>query len=69
MVTAGMVRQAASEHRMSVRRVDGEWRITPAELHGTRKGEDVAYYTDDNEDALLTLVSMRRVQDDINARG
>lgn len=67
MVTAGMVRQAASTHRMHVTRYEGEWRITPSELSG-HKAEAVAYYTDDNDDAYMTLVSMRRTQDNLNKR-
>lgn len=67
MVTARMVRDAAHTMSMHVTRYDGEWRITPKELVG-KKAEAVAYYTDDNEDAYMTMVSMRRVQDSINQR-
>lgn len=65
MITNTMVRNAGSEHGMHVSRYDGEWRITPCELTGA-KAERVAYYTDDNDDALCSIVAMRRVQDRLN---
>lgn len=70
MITKRMVREAASQHGMSIRWEEfaQEWRITPRELTGA-KAERVAYYTDDNDDALCSIVAMRRVQDAINARG
>ncbi len=69
MITKRRVREVASEYRMACRwDVDWcEWRITPLELSG-KKAEAVAYYTDDNDDALCTIVAMRRTQDAINLR-
>lgn len=40
---------------ISVRRRDGEWRIVPHHL-----SEECAYYTDDNEDAVVTAARMAR---------
>ena len=57
---ASEVRQVCYTHRMHVSRMAGEWRITPNEIHGTPRGEKVAYYTDDNEDAICTAIAMRR---------
>lgn len=66
-ITKRRVREVAAEYRMSIRWTDwGEWRITPQELEGARR-EAVAYYTDDNDDAVCTIVAMRRKQDAINA--
>lgn len=58
--TASEVRNTCHANNMHVSRYDGEWRITPNEVQGTAKGERVAYYTDDNEDAICTAIAMRR---------
>ena len=70
MITKRRVREVAAEYGMAIRWEEfaQEWRITPRELTGA-KAERVAYYTDDNDDALCTIVAMRRTQDAINARG
>lgn len=65
MITNKRVREVAIEHGMYISMYEGEWRITPMELRGD-KAERVAYYTDDNDDALCTIVAMRRVQDRLN---
>ncbi len=65
MISAASIRFAAARFNMHVQRSRGEWRITPNELSGS-KAEAVAYYTDDNDDAYLTIVAMRRTQDAIN---
>lgn len=55
MVNARMVRQAASQHDIEARMTDGEWRLVPRRLVGTRREEKVAYYTDCHEDAYFTI--------------
>lgn len=56
------VRLALSEAAVHIRRtsVPGEFRVTLMELKGTERGEAIAYYTDDLEDALLAGLAMRR---------
>lgn len=51
--------QLAAIH-VSIRRHDGEYRVSLMELRGTDREETVAYYTDDLEDALLTGMILRR---------
>lgn len=46
-------------------RREGEYRVTLLEYHGTNRGEDIAYYTDDLEDAVLTGAAMRRIEDSV----
>jgi hypothetical protein len=57
------VREATERNRVNnihLSRRDGEYRVTLRELHGTPKGERIAYYTDDLEDAVLTAAAMRQ---------
>jgi len=56
------VKLALSEAAVHIRRtsVPGEFRVTLMEHRGTERGEAIAYYTDDLEDALLTGLHMRR---------
>ena len=54
------VKEALALHSVSIRKEDGEYRVSLMEHRGTRKDEAVAYYTDDLEDALLTGLAMRR---------
>lgn len=60
MISSAMVRQSCVSHRIHVSRVDGEWRLVCNEHMNTRHEEPCAYYTDDNDDAYMTAVAMRR---------
>lgn len=57
-------RDGLNTHNMRITRTDGEFRVTPHEYSG-KAAEDIAYYTDDIEDAYFTGVDMRKR---INAR-
>lgn len=60
MITQTEARQRCAINRMSMRRVDGEFRINFIE----RDNEATAYYTDDLDDVVLTAASMRRRMND-----
>ncbi len=60
MVTHRMVRDCAAKNGIACIWVDSTWKITPERLAGTEKGDEVAYYTDDNEDAFVSVVSMSK---------
>lgn len=62
-MTMRNVKDALALHSVSIRKEDGEYRVSLMELRGTSKEEAVAYYTDDLEDALLTGLAMRRHAD------
>lgn len=58
--TARSVRDVCEQHRIAVSKKLGEWRLVLHEFVGTKRAESTAYYTDDNEDAILTAIRMRR---------
>lgn len=58
MITQAMLRQKASLTGIKCTRTDGEYRLVPRHLVGTRREEKVAYYTDCIEDAYCTMGDM-----------
>lgn len=62
MFTLATVKMSLSDAAMRIVKRDGEFRVSPMETRGTPRDEEVAYYTDDIEDALLTGLAMRRQQ-------
>ena len=57
---ASEVHNVCETHNMHVSKRDGEWRICPNEYQNRPTGERMAYYTDDNEDAICTAIRWRR---------
>jgi hypothetical protein len=60
MFTLATVKMSLSNAAMRIAKRDGEYRVSPMETRGTYRDEEIAYYTDDLEDALLTGLAMRR---------